>query len=166
MDETNITKNSYLSFGLSNEMFAVSIYKVLEVLLKQRITEVPNAPETIRGVINFRGEILPIVRLRKKLSMPDRDDNLKYVIIVLELQIENKTVKIGAMADNVKDVIEINEDELHDIPTDGINYDTKFIEAMKKSDEGFIIILDIEKIFSSKKESDELKQTIQEPVAD
>jgi len=141
-------KSYYLSFKLDKEIFAVSVYKVLEVLQMQKVTQVPKAPEYIRGVINFRGEILPVVETRTKFNMPDREDEEKYVIIVLDLQINGQKLILGAMADGVKDVLEIKEEDIKEVPEMGSNYNTEFLKGMLKVDDGFIMILDIDRVFS------------------
>jgi purine-binding chemotaxis protein CheW len=146
--DSNERKSYYLSFKLDKEIFAVSVYKVLEVLQKQNVTQVPKAPEYIRGVINFRGEILPVVETRTKFNMPEREEDGKYVIIVLDLQINGHKLILGAMADGVKDVLEIKEEDIKDVPEMGSNYNTEFMEGMLKVDEGFIMVLDIDKVFS------------------
>ena len=139
---------SYLSFGLSDENFAVSVHKVLEVLERQKVTRVPKTPAYIEGVINFRGEILPVIKTREKFNMTPRKVDEKYVIIVLELVIKGKTVILGATADEVRDVMEINKYEIKDVPELGTDYDTSFLEGMIKVDDSFIMFLNVDKIFS------------------
>ncbi|MCP4179260.1 MAG: chemotaxis protein CheW [bacterium] len=141
-------KNTFLSFNIGKEIFAVSVTKVLEVLQTQHITEIPNVPEFIKGVINFRGNIIPVVEARTKFNMPQREDSEKYVIIVFVLNINNKNVIIGAKADNVRDVIAIEDHEVQDIPELGLNYNTEFLHGMLKGEKGFVMILNIDKIFS------------------
>jgi purine-binding chemotaxis protein CheW len=148
MSEENLSaNNSYLSFHLGKEVFAVSVNKVLEVLEKQSITEVPKMPEYIRGVINFRGDILPVLETRVKFNMPIRDENKKYVIIVLDLQFKDRTVALGAIADSVRDVLEIKEEDIKPVPELGSEYNTEFLKGMIKNDERFLMILDIDKVF-------------------
>jgi len=120
-------KQAYLSFKLNNELFAVSTFKVLEVLEKQHITQVPKAPEYVMGIINFRGEVLPVIDTRRKFKMPPRAENQKFVIMVLDLQLNNERYQLGAVADGVKDVFEIGEHEIKEVPKMGLNYNTDFI---------------------------------------
>lgn len=141
-------KTHYLSFKLDKEIFAVSVYKVLEVLQMQKVTLVPKAPDYIKGVINFRGEILPVIETRTKFNMPERQESEKYVIIVLDLKVNNQKIILGAIADGVRDVLEINEEDIKDVPEMGSNYNTEFLSGMLKKDDGFIMILDIDKVFS------------------
>lgn len=141
-------KSSYLSFRLDKEVFAVSVHKVLEVLEIQKITEVPRTPDYMRGVINFRGEILPVIDTRVKFNLPPAQETNKTVIIVLDLIIKDKQMMIGALADGVKDVIEIAAEEIKPVPEMGSHYNTEFLNGMFKADDDFIMILDIEKVFS------------------
>jgi purine-binding chemotaxis protein CheW len=141
-------KNTFLSFSIHKETFAVSVKKVPEVLQKQYITKIPNTPEFIKGVINFRGNIIPAIEMRSKFGMPERPKNQKYVIIVFDLEIETKKILVGAIADRVNDVIAFNQTDVKDVPDLGLEYSIEFIKGMVKSADKFIMILDIDKIFS------------------
>lgn len=145
----NPIKEHYLSIKLDNELFAVSVHKVLEVLEKQQITKVPNAPELIKGVINFRGEILPVIEARLKFNMPERDANQKYVIIVLDLHKDDKQLMLGVIADSVKDVLELRQEDIKDVPDMGITYNTEFLKGMVKLESGFLMLLNVDRVFSS-----------------
>jgi purine-binding chemotaxis protein CheW len=147
MENTHI-KQANVSFRLNNELFAISAFKVLEVLEQQRITQIPNAPAYIKGVINFRGDVLPVIDMRRKFGMPDRTEDQKFVIIVLDLKSGNDTLQLGAMADSVKDVIEIDERDLKPVPKMGSSYNSEFILGMIHTDNGFIMLLDADKVFS------------------
>jgi purine-binding chemotaxis protein CheW len=141
-------KNSYLSFSLANETFALNVKKVLEVLQMQKITKVPQTPDYVRGILNFRGEILPVIDTRLKFNMPAIEDNSRTIIIVLDLVVKSKELKIGAIADAVSDVIEINDTEIKNLPEISSRYNTDFIYGMIRIKEEFIIVLDIDKVFS------------------
>ena len=147
MNET--TKQAYLSFRLNKELFAVSAFKVLEVLEIQNITQIPNTPPYILGVINFRGDVLPVIDSRSKFGMPEGTITKKTVIIVLDLIVNNEPMRLGATADGVKDVIEIDEREMKEVPKMGISYNTEFIKGMIYKDNGFIMVLDVDKVFST-----------------
>jgi purine-binding chemotaxis protein CheW len=141
------TKQAYLSFRLNDELFAVSAFKVLEVLEKQNITAIPRAPEYIRGVINFRGEVLPVIDTRRKFNMGGAEYT-KFVIIVLDLQISGEAIQLGAMADGVKDVFEADDSEIKDVPSMGCSYNPKFLKGMINTAKGYIMLLDIDHVFS------------------
>lgn len=145
--DSNI-KSSYLSFKLNKEIFAIGVEQVIEVLEKQIITEVPNAPGYICGVINFRGDILAVTDLRKKLNLPECNEE-QYVVIVLEIQTGNKKILSGAIADSVVDVISFSYDEIKDVPAMGSHFNTELIKGMIKISEKFITILNIEKVLDT-----------------
>lgn len=150
MEQSFQDLESYLSFTLEEETFAVNVHKVLEVLEKQHITKVPNAPHYIKGVINFRGEVIPVIESRDKFNMSPRLDNDKLVIIVLDVKKKDHNLMVAAIADEVQDVLEIGKNEISPVPEMGSNYNTDFILGMvkSKSADGFMMILDIDKIFS------------------
>ena len=108
----------------------------------------PNAPEYIKGVINFRGEIIPVVELRSKLNIPKRDANEKYITIILELNIAEQAIKLGAIADKVTDVITISKKEIKDVPELGSTFNSNFLNGMIERDTQFIMLLDVDKVFS------------------
>lgn len=150
MEKNTKRKNTFLSFGVGKETFAVSVSKVLEVLEKQYVTEIPNVPSYIKGVINFRGNIIPVIETRTKFNMTDRNKNEKYVIIVFDLKIEDKKTVIGAITDKVNDVLTFDHTAIQNVPELGLKYNTEFIEGMIKNNEGFTMILNIDKVFSKK----------------
>lgn len=145
----NKHKKVFLSFRLGKETFAVSVKKVLEVLQKQHITEVPDVPDYIRGVINFRGDILPICDAKLKFNMSGLTDEDKYVIIVLDLENNNQRLRIGAIADGVKDVISIEETDIRPVPEMGLRYNAEFLNGMIKNGDGFIMVLNVDKVFTT-----------------
>jgi purine-binding chemotaxis protein CheW len=144
----NKHKNTYLSFRLGKEIFAISVKKVLEVLQKQYITEMPEMPEYIKGVINFRGDILPVVDARVKFKMKTSDLE-SYVIIVLEITDNDRDIRVCALVDSVKDVISVDDHEIKPIPEMGLKYSAEYLNGMIKSAESFITILNVDKIFTS-----------------
>lgn len=147
--DTSQLLHSYLSFILEEEVFAVNVQKVLEVLEYQKITKVPRTPDYMLGVINFRGEILPVIDSRQKFAMEKAQVDARTVIIVLDLTLNGNSITIGALADSVKDVLEIRDDDIKPVPELGNKYDTQFLKGMIKSEDGFIMILDAERIFST-----------------
>ena len=149
METMEQTQNHYLSIKLSDELFAINVNKVLEVLQKQHITKVPNVPEFIKGVINFRGEIVPVIEARQKFNMAERENKDKYVIIVMELKVKELTILIGVIADGVRDVIELSKEDIKDVPEMGTSYNTEFLQGMIKLDNGFLMLLNVDRVFSS-----------------
>ena len=145
--------STYLSFVVCDELFAVNVAKVLEVLQKQRITHVPNAPGYIKGIINFRGEVVPVFESRTKFNLPERIDLEAYVIIVLDLSKGGDVFRLGAIVDRVKDVISIEDHEIKPVPTMSKDFNADFLQGIFKLREDFIMLLDVEKVFTSEEAS-------------
>lgn len=139
--------STYLTFLIGKEYFAVNVVKVLEVLQHQSITLIPKTPEHILGIINFRGEIIPVVDTKRKFNITTTDDESK-IVIVFEIDHGEMKTKIAATADSVKDVIEITEDEIKSVPEMGIRYNANYLGGAIRRDEKFILLLSIEKVFS------------------
>jgi purine-binding chemotaxis protein CheW len=140
--------NTYLSFIICDELFAVNVSKVLEVLQQQNVTKVPNAPDYIKGIINFRGEVVPVFESRTKFNLSGRHENEPFVIIVLDLSSENDVFRIGAIVDRVKDVISISDEEIKPVPAMSKDFNTSFLQGIFKLNEKFIMLLDVEKVFT------------------
>ncbi len=140
--------NQYLTFTLGEEVFALNIATVREVLEMTNITRIPRTPEFMRGVINLRGHAVPVVDMRLKFRMPRKEDTVNTCIIIVEVQMDNEPIIMGAVADSVREVFEIRPDEIDPPPKMGTAIDAEYIMGMGRQDEGFIMILDINKIFS------------------
>ena len=140
--------DTYLSFIICDEYYSVNVTKVLEVLQKEKITRVPNAPNYIKGIINFRGEIVPVFESRNKFNLPERPSDEAYVIIVLDLSTEEEIFRVGAIVDKVKDVIEIKTEDIKAVPTMSKEFNTKFLHGIFKLNDNFILLLDIDKVFT------------------
>lgn len=141
-------KETYLTFVLGNDLFAVNVKSVLEVLEQQQITPVPKAPAHILGIINFRGEILPVVNTRLKFSMAETNSLLKNYVIVYDIELPNTQLCVAATADGVKDVIEIEPTEIKPVPEMGIGYDARFIAGAIMRNNKFILLIQPEKLFT------------------
>ena len=138
----------YLTFTLAEELFAVDIGKVREVLDYTVVTRVPGTPEFMRGVINLRGSVVPVVDMRLKFGMPATEKGVNTCIIIVEVAVDGETTMLGAMADSVQEVLELGSDRIEPPPRIGTRLNIEFIRGMGKRDEEFIIILDIDKVFS------------------
>ena len=150
MNAETITKiNSYLSFNLGDEEFAVNVSKVLNILEMLKITEVPKSPEYMKGVINLRGTVLPVVDTRIKFGMSPTEYTNNTCIVVMEIEMDNDIVKVGALVDSVQAVMELEDSEIQPPPSIGSKYKSEFIYGMVKVDEKFIMLLDMEKVFST-----------------
>jgi purine-binding chemotaxis protein CheW len=154
---------TYLSFKLSEEVFAINVSKVINILEMSRITKIPKAPEYMKGVINLRGTVLPVVDLRIKFGLPEKETNIDTSIIVLSIDLNGESVLVGTLVDAVKEVLELKTNEIAPSPTIGSKYNSGFIEGMWRIDENFIMILDINKVFSTDEVID-FKEQLSHPV--
>ncbi len=145
---TNTKIISYLSFKLDKEYFAANVSKVVNILEMTPITKVPKTPSYLKGIINLRGEVLPVVDLRQKLEMDEVNVTANTCILVLEIQHQEEKVHLGAIVDSVQEVMEIEDREIMPNPTSDIGISTEFLQGMYKFDEHFIMILNMQKIFS------------------
>ncbi|MBF0516478.1 MAG: chemotaxis protein CheW [Nitrospirae bacterium] len=139
----------YLTFKLEEEVFALDISKVREVLEFSTVTKVPRTPEFMRGVINLRGSVVPVVDLRLKFGMTRTEKTVNTCVIIVEVSFEQESMVLGALADSVQEVIELEPEKIEPAPAIGMQLRTDFIKGMGKRDEEFIIILDIDKIFTA-----------------
>jgi len=139
----------YLTFRLGDEVFALDVAKVREVLDLTPITRIPRTPEFMRGVINLRGSVVPVVDLRSSFGMAVTDTTVNSCIIVVEVVLENEVVVIGALADSVEEVVDLEPDQIQPPPKIGTHVNTEFIHGMGKRDSRFLMILNIDQVFSS-----------------
>ncbi len=150
MSVTGITKTrQYLTFTLSEEHFALDVANVREILEFTSVTKVPQTPEFMRGVINLRGSVVPVMDMRLKFGMPITEKSVDTCVIVAEVSLEGETTVLGALVDSVQEVFELEPDQIEPAPRIGTKLRTEFIRGMGKRDDQFIIILDIDKVFSS-----------------
>lgn len=152
MDEINEVKdntNTYLTFKLGKEIFAGNVKQVLTILEMKPITKVPNSQDYMRGVINLRGNVLPVIDMRLKFGMSATEFTQETCIIVLNVVIDNEPVQLGILVDAVDEVLEIKENEIEESPTIGTKYKIEFIQGMYRLDDGFIMLLNLDLIFST-----------------
>ena len=149
-----IEASQFLTFKLSDEIFAVDIAKVREVLDFTTVTKVPQTPEFMRGVINLRGSVVPVVDLRLKFGMSKTEKSVNTCIIIVEVTVDQETAILGCLADSVQEVMDLEPDQIEPAPKIGTRLRTDFIKGMGKRKENFVIILEIDKVFTS----DELTQ--------
>lgn len=141
--------NSYLSFKLGEETFAANVGKVLNILEMVKITKVPKAPAYMKGVINLRGTVLPLVDTRVKFGMSETEYTANTCILVLDIDMDDDTVQVGALVDSVQEVLELNDKDILPPPSIGSKYKSEFIEGMARSNDQFIMILNMDMIFST-----------------
>ena len=144
----------YLTFKLDNEVFALDVATVREVLDFTTVTRIPRTPEFMRGVINLRGSVVPVVDLRLAFGMSATEKTVNTCIIVMEVRLEGETAVLGALADSVEEVIDLEPEQIEPAPKIGTSIKTDFIRGMGKRDSHFLMILDIDRVFSA----DELRE--------
>lgn len=150
MSVSSITETSqFLTFKLDDEIFALEIPKVREVLDFSSVTKVPQTPDFMLGVINLRGGVVPVVDMRLKFSMTRTETTVNTCIIIVEIEIDGEMTVLGALADSVQEVMDLDPDEIEPPPRIGTRLKTSFIKGMGKRDDEFIIILDIDRVFSA-----------------
>lgn len=151
--------DSYLSFKLGEELFAANVAKVLNILEMVKITKVPKAPEYMKGVINLRGNVLPVIDTRKKFGMTPTEFTKNTCILVLDIIVDGENMQVGALVDSVQEVLEIKEESIQPPPNIGSKYRSEFIFGMAKQNEDFIMLLDMDKVFSLEDITDLKEQT-------
>lgn len=152
--------SQYLTFQVDQDHFALSVSNVREVLEFSDVTRVPRMPAFMRGVINLRGSVVPVIDLRTKFGLPQTDTTVSTSIVVAELNWNDEMLVMGLLTDSVEAVIEIPEDEIQPPPQIGTRVDTSFIRGMGKVDEDFIIILNIDRLLSG----DEISQVAEKQI--
>ncbi len=145
----NRTKaGKYLTFRLAAEEYGLEILKVQEIIQMQAITRIPRTPEFVRGVINLRGKVIPVVDLRRKFDLDHLEDTERTCIIVVQIRANDHLMIMGVIIDEVREVLDIPEASIEDAPAFGSSIDTEFILGMGKIGATVKILLDIDKVLS------------------
>lgn len=138
----------YLSFHLGEELFALDISKVREVIEYTSVTRVPRMPDFMKGVINLRGGVVPVIDLKRKFGLGDTAKTITTCVIISEVTIEGDTIVLGAMADAVDEVFDLRAEHIEPSPRIGTQLNTAFLQGMGKKNDEFVLLLDIDKVFS------------------
>jgi purine-binding chemotaxis protein CheW len=141
-------QQQYLTFMLSGGMYAVSILRIKEVIQYGQLTEVPRMPAFIRGVINLRGAVLPVIDLSARFGKAPTTVGRRHCIIIIEISAGEGTQYVGIMVDAVNAVLEIPANEIEPTPTFGTHIHASFIAGMAKVNDKFVIVLDIQHVLS------------------
>ncbi|MDI6448342.1 chemotaxis protein CheW [Anaerobaca lacustris] len=147
--ETRAKPGKYLTFALGPEEFGLEILKVREIIGYMAITAVPQTPEYIRGVINLRGQVIPVVDLRAKFAMHSEERTSQTCIIVVETRHGDQKFNTGIVVDRVRDVLDITAGQIEDAPSFGASVETDFILSMAKITDSVKILLDIDRVLGS-----------------
>lgn len=139
----------YLTFSLENESYGIGILTVKEIIGMMPITKVPKTPENIKGVINLRGKVIPVIDLRMKFNLPETAFDDRTCIIIVELDSDDETMLVGIIVDSVSEVLNIGEGDVDPPPEFGAHLDTRYIIGIAKTDDGVKILLDINQVIST-----------------
>lgn len=138
----------YLSYNLDDEVFALEIGKVREVLEYRGVTRVPKTPDFMRGVINLRGSVVPVVDLKLKFGAGPTEASVDTCVIIVDVNVDGRPVVLGLLADAVREVFEQDGADIEPPPRIGSWVKTRFIRGMAKRDDDFLILLDIDRVFA------------------
>ena len=141
-------EGKYLTFSLAGEEYGIGILKIKEIIGMMPVTTVPQTPEFVKGVINLRGKVIPVMDLKLKFGMEDVKYTERTCIIVVELKNRAADILIGVVVDSVSEVLNIKADDIEDTPTFGTSLDTAYILGMAKMEGGVKILLDIDRVLS------------------
>jgi len=140
--------HKYLTFLLPGKVYAVSIMKVKEIIEYGKVIDVPMMPDFINGAINLRGQVIPVIDLNVRLGGKMTDVSRRSCIIVVDLLLAGKIMKVGLLVDAVSKVVDFQESQIDEAPSFNGNINTDYIEGMGKTDDGFIILLNIDSLLS------------------
>jgi purine-binding chemotaxis protein CheW len=162
-------EQEYLTFKLCDEEFGVDILCVQEIRVWSTVTELPNKPSYIKGIINLRGVIIPIIDLRQRFGLDPLEYNDKTVTIILRGQNENKSIVVGVVVDAVSDVYKFQQSSIRSAPTFGSNIDSCFLKGVASIDDKLIILLDTYKLLEQEELysiNDEIREITEVVVSD
>ncbi len=140
--------DSYLTFKLGNETFAANVAHVLHILGIPEITKMPNSPDYVMGVMNLRGQVLPVIDPHPRFKIEDQEETKDTCIVVIEIENEEERYQLGFLVDTVQEVVEISEKEILPPPELGTQYNSKYIDGVIQTGDKFILILNVTQVFS------------------
>jgi len=140
--------DSYLTFKLGNETFAANVAHVLHILRIPEITKMPNSPDYVMGVMNLRGQVLPVIDPHPRFKIEAKETTKDSCIVVIEIKKDNENFQLGTLVDSVQEVIQINENEILPPPELGVQYNSKYIDGIIQQGDKFTLILNITQVFS------------------
>ena len=139
---------SYITFKLGDELFAIDVFQVREVIDLSPIARVPTAPEYLRGVVNVRGKAIPVVDLRRKFGLPDVRPTVNTRILILEIDWDGEQCVVGGLADSVHDVIEIGPNEIEPTPKLAARWRNQIIRGLARREAEFVMVLEVDRVFA------------------
>jgi purine-binding chemotaxis protein CheW len=139
----------YLTFKLADETFGIDVLKAQEIVRMLKVTRVPRAPEFVRGVVNLRGKVIPVLDLRRKFALPPVDDGERTCIVVTQITVRpGETMAMGAIVDEVSDVLDITDEQIEAVPAFGADVEAELILGVGKLEDQVVLLLDIDKLLS------------------
>lgn len=147
-DDIAYLAGKYLTFNLGDEQYGLEILKVQEIIGMQEITKIPRTPSYVKGVINLRGKVIPVIDLRLKFDMKEKDFTRKTCIIVVQVRREENTLIMGIIVDEVSEVLDITADKIEAPPSMGTKLTAHFILGIAKTESTVKILLDIDNVLS------------------
>ena len=147
-EKTNTREGKYLTFTLADEEYGIGILKVKEIIGMITITAVPQTPSHVKGVINLRGKVIPVIDLRLKFNLPAMEYTERTCIIVMEISKDDGHILIGILVDSVSEVLNIKGGDIEDTPNFGTRLNTDFILGMAKAAGKIKILLDIDRVMN------------------
>lgn len=147
-ESTNVDVRSYITFKLGDELFAIDVSQVREVLDLSPVTRIPSAPSYVRGVVNVRGTAIPVADLRLKFGLSQTQDTHATRILVLELLLDGELAVVGGLADSVHHVLEIHARDIKEAPRVAMRWRSDLVSGISNQGDDFIIILDIARLFA------------------
>jgi purine-binding chemotaxis protein CheW len=146
--EASGLEGKYLTFNLMEELYGVNVDWILQIIAIPDITKIPKTPPFVKGVINLRGKIIPVMDLRLRFKLPELEYNERTSIIIIKIKSEKSEIFIGLIVDNVLEVLDISAVDIEKTPTFGVDLDTQFILGMAKVKNRVVTLLNIEEILT------------------
>jgi purine-binding chemotaxis protein CheW len=143
------TPSQYLTFCIADEVYAVDILRVREILRYETVTRVPTTPASIRGVLNLRGSVVPVIDLAVRFGLPESTVSKWTCVIIVEVELDGEQTVMGVMVDSVRQVIELRPEDIEPPPAFGAQVRVSYLQGMARSETGFIMVLDIEPVLAS-----------------
>lgn len=139
----------YLTFCVGEELYGLEILKVQEIIGLMTVTHVPRTPSFVRGVINLRGRIIPVVDLRSKFDLEPKEDTERTCIVVVQVERDHRSVVMGLLVDEVSEVINVQASQLEPTPSLGADVDTAFLVGLAKVNQKVVMLLDVDRVLAA-----------------
>jgi purine-binding chemotaxis protein CheW len=145
-----LNMNQYFSFHLSGKIFAIPVMRITEIVEYGGVTNVPTMPDFIHGALNLRGNILPVIDLAKKLSLPVKPIHSRTCVVLLEVDMDGEMTQIGIIVDGVHQVVDLDMTSVNDAPSLGMDIKSEFVKGVVRIDEKVLTLLEVDTVFSMK----------------